>query len=244
MPSKSLAVVQSNYIPWKGYFDLINAADEFVLYDDVQYTKNDWRNRNKIQTPQGPQWLTIPVKTSGNFGDTIKDVNVSTQKWRKKHWKSLVQNYGKAPFFAEYKDRFETLFLDSHEARLSGINAVFIREICKMLGIETTIHWSMDFQMPEDRVERLIFLNEALGCDHYLSGPAARAYMDQRLHEFDDKGIKVSFVDYTGYPEYTQLHSPFVHAVSALDLIFTQGPDAPRYMKTFSHSIASVPLVK
>jgi len=108
---KKIAISQSNYIPWKGYFDLINIVDEFVIYDDAQYTKNDWRNRNKVQTQNGPTWLTIPVDTKGKLNQSISQAQVLNQLWRAKHWKTIAQSYAKSPYFTEYKDRFEKLYL-------------------------------------------------------------------------------------------------------------------------------------
>src|SRR5262245_47310638 len=110
MAGKRVAIVQSNYIPWKGYFDLINSVDEFVLFDDVQYTRRDWRNRNKIKTPQGLLWLTIPVEVKGKFQQKIHDTRVSDLRWQTKHWQSIAQAYGKARYFAEYRECFENLY--------------------------------------------------------------------------------------------------------------------------------------
>ncbi len=108
------AILQSNYIPWKGYFDIINTADVFIFYDHVQYTKNDWRNRNRIKTPQGSNWLTIPVRQLDS-SQKIEETHVLNQDWRKKHWASLSNFYGKTPGFKLYKDLIEPLYLNSEE---------------------------------------------------------------------------------------------------------------------------------
>ena len=229
--TRKLAVLQSNYIPWKGYFDLINEVDEFVLYDDMQYTSNDWRNRNRIKTPQGPIWLTIPVATKGHFGQPICDVKVVNDLWRRKHWVALTLNYARAPHFQRYRAAFEALYLDSTEDRLSAINFGFLQTVCDILGIKTRLSWSMDCALDGDRNERLVGLCRQFGATHYRSGPAARAYLDAA--RFTQAGIDVSYVDYAGYPNYTQLFGDFVHEVSVLDLIFNEGPDAPRFMKSF-----------
>src|SRR5216683_727265 len=105
--SKTIAAVQSNYIPWRGYFDLISQVDEFILFDDAQYTRRDWRNRNKIKTPKGLIWLTIPVETKGKYSQKIKDTVVTDSKWARDHWRSIVHNYSKAPYFPEYRELFE-----------------------------------------------------------------------------------------------------------------------------------------
>ena len=143
--SKKIAILQSNYIPWKGYFDLINMVDEFILFDTVQYTKSDWRNRNKIKTSQGLNWITIPVFHS--ISQTIKDIKTTNNQWRKKHWKTITQSYSKSEYFKEYKDIFEDLYLNNNDEYLSQINYKFILTICKILGITTSIRWSNEFKL-------------------------------------------------------------------------------------------------
>lgn len=108
---KKVAILQSNYIPWKGYFDLIGAVDEFILYDDMQYTRRDWRNRNQIKTPQGVQWLTVPVRVKGKYEQKIRDTEIDGSDWAVAHWKALVQNYARAPHFAEIAAWLEPLYL-------------------------------------------------------------------------------------------------------------------------------------
>jgi hypothetical protein len=227
---KRIAILQSNYIPWKGYFDLINFVDEFIIYDTAQFTKNDWRNRNKIKTPNGQLWLSIPVVH--NFGQLIQDVVISDPTWSRKHWNSLSQNYAKAACFKFYKSRFEKLYRDcSGETRLSNINYRFMMEICEVLSIKTPVTWSSDYRLVEGRTERLVDLCKQAGADEYLSGPAARSYIDAT--RFAEAGIKLIYIDYSGYPEYPQIHPPFEHGVSIVDLIFNTGPEAPGYMKSF-----------
>jgi hypothetical protein len=228
---KKVAVVQSNYIPWKGYFDLIHAVDEFVLFDDVQYTRRDWRNRNRIKTPEGTRWLTVPVLTKGNYLAPIKDITVSEPRWGEQHWKSLSAAYGRAPHFKRYADLFAGLYLALGDSTLSSVNRRFIEAICGLLGIRTRISWSMDYEVGEGKNERLIALCRQAGADVYVSGPSARAYLDEAL--FQRQGIRVEFFDYDGYPEYPQLHPPFEHNVSVLDLLFHVGPEAPAHMLTF-----------
>src|SRR5215204_4466106 len=113
--TKKVAIVQSNYIPWKGYFDLINLVDEFILFDDMQYTRRDWRNRNIIKTSAGPKWLTIPVAVKGNYFQSIQDTTISDPRWARKHWESIVHSYAKAKSFAMYRDVFEALYLTCEE---------------------------------------------------------------------------------------------------------------------------------
>ena len=134
---KKVAVVQSNYIPWKGYFDLIAAVDEFILYDEAQFTKNDWRNRNKIKTPKGLEWLSIPV--GQDISRRIRDVELPDRRWQLKHWKTLEANYGRAAHFAEVARVFEPLYLQRSYSHLSALNREFIEAICRYLGISTKI---------------------------------------------------------------------------------------------------------
>jgi WbqC-like protein len=229
---KKVAIIQSNYIPWKGYFDIINRVDEFVLFDDVQYTRRDWRNRNKIKTPNSSQWLTIPVDVKGKYLQKIKDIKISDPKWKTNHWKAITSNYSKAPYFKKYYDFFEELYLDSQEKYLSEINYRFLKAICQLLGIKTQLSWSMDYQVIDGKTERLIDLCKKCGATEYLSGPSARGYIDTTL--FATAGIALSYIDYTGYPEYEQLYPPFEHAVSIVDLIFNTGHDVHKYMLSFS----------
>lgn len=228
--AKRVAVVQSNYIPWRGYFDLIAAVDEFVLYDDVQYTKNDWRNRNRIVTGQGSRWLSIPVITKGRFGQLIKDVCVVDGTWRSKHWKSIAHTYGSAPGFGEYGEQIEELYATASSGFLSEINHHFLSSLMSMLGITTPLTWSMDYKVADgDRNRRLLGLLHATGATTYLSGPAAAAYLDEDL--FAAAGISVVYADYSGYPEYPQLSEPFDPNVSIVDLLLMTGAGARNYLK-------------
>ncbi len=230
---KKIAILQSNYIPWKGYFDIIGLVDEFILFDDMQYTKNDWRNRNKIKTPQGLKWLSIPVETSGRLTNTrlIRETKIIDANWNKKHWNTLLLNYSKAEYFNEFKSFFEELYLNCHEEFLSKINYRFIKNICDLLEIKTKLSWSMDYILPEGKTEKLISLCIQAGADYYLSGPSAKDYINENL--FKEAGIQLEFMDYSGYPEYRQLFPPFEHGVSIIDLIFNEGLEAKKYMKCF-----------
>jgi hypothetical protein len=162
LASKKIAILQSNYIPWKGYFDLINSVDEFILYDEMQYTKNDWRNRNKIKTAQGTSWLTIAVRQEG-LHQKINETFVFDTKWNIKHWRTLAQTYSKAPFFRDYKDELESLYSQDSLTNLSQINYQFINTICKLLGIKTKLSWSTDYELGEGKTERLVKLVKDAG---------------------------------------------------------------------------------
>jgi len=230
--TKKVAILQSNYIPWKGYFDLINMVDEFILYDDMQYTRRDWRNRNIIKTANGPLWLTIPVDVKGKYFQKIKDTKIQDSSWAGKHWKSISHNYAKARFFGKYREVFEELYHECEgEEFLCRVNYRFLTALCGVLGIKTKITWSMDYELAEGKTERLVALCRDAGATHYISGPAARDYIEDDL--FSHAGIALSYIDYSGYPEYRQLFGDFTHRVSVIDLIFNEGPGAVKFMKSF-----------
>src|ERR1022692_478166 len=191
---KRIAILQSNYIPWKGYFDLIRNVDEFILYDDVQYTRSDWRNRNKIKTPHGVRWLTIPVVTKGIFGQTIEQTVISDPAWAAKHWEIVKFSYARAACFGEMKNPIEEAYLGCAEENLSRINERFLRVICKSLGISTKISRSTDYQKAQGKTARLVNLCRQAGASEYLSGPAGKDYIESHL--FQEAGIELKFADY------------------------------------------------
>jgi hypothetical protein len=226
---KKIAILQSNYIPWKGYFDIIAAVDEFILYDDMQYTRRDWRNRNQIKTPQGAQWLTIPVQVKGKYDQKIRDTEIDGSKWALAHWKSLAQNYRRAPHFAEISAWLEPLYLTKTYTHLSQLNRRFIEAVCDYLGIKTVISNSWDYVIIDGKTERLADLCRQAGGKEYISGPAAKDYIKESV--FTEHGIKLTWFDYSDYPEYPQLWGEFTHGVTILDLLFNCGNDAPLYMR-------------
>ena len=225
---KKVAILQSNYIPWKGYFDMIAAVDEFVLYDDMQYTRRDWRNRNQIKTPQGVQWLTVPVQVKGKYDQKIKATVIDGSDWAVAHWKALAQNYRRAPYFDEVVAWLEPLYIESY-THISQLNRRFIEAICHFLGIKTVISNSWDYTLLDGKTERLADLCKQAGGTEYISGPSAKDYLEERI--FADMGITLTWFDYTGYPEYTQLWGEFTHGVTILDLLFNCGKDTHRYMR-------------
>jgi len=228
---KKVAILQSNYIPWKGYFDMIAAVDEFIFYDDMQYTRRDWRNRNQIKTPQGVQWLSVPVKVKGRYAQTIRETEIDGDGWRALHWKALSQNYKRAPHFAEVAALIEPLYQKPYRT-ISELNREFIEAICAYLGITTKLSNSWDYQLIDGKTERLSNLCQQAEATEYISGPAAKDYIEQKY--FDEAGIKLTWFDYAGYPEYPQLWGDFTHGVSILDLLFSCGKDAPNYMRYVS----------
>lgn len=224
---KKIVVLQSNYIPWKGYFDLIHDADLFVFYDDLQYTKNDWRNRNKIKTSQGMQWLTIPVGTSARR--LICEVEISDSSWQKKHWETIKQHYGKCRNFSDYCLFFEDFYLSTSWASLSDMNQNLIQRISQeFLGITTEFVDSRQYSLTGQKLDRLLALVQQTQATHYISGPAAKEYIN--VQRFSEIGVDLIWKDYSGYPKYPQRYPPFDHGASILDLLFNVGPEAPDYI--------------
>lgn len=218
-----VAVLQSNYIPWKGYFDIIAKADTFVFYDDVQYTKNDWRNRNQIKTAQGLQWLTIPVGT--NLDRRICDVTILNRRWQLKHLTTIRQAYAKAACAAECAPLLELLYLHHEWNTLSDLNQFSIRTIARdWLGLDAHFRSSAEFVLDGHRNARLLCLLQQLNTDVYISGPSAQSYLDEAA--FASAGIRIEYMDYSTYPEYKQPHPPFCHHVSILDTLLCLGSEA------------------
>ena len=230
--SKKVAILQSNYIPWKGYFDIIASVDEFIFYDEMQYTKNDWRNRNKIKTQNGLLWLTIPCEAKGIISNEQKicETKISDNRWAKKHWSSIMNAYAKARYFKEYKSFFEDLYVEcSKEEYLCKVNYKFISAINNLLGIKTKISYSQDYGLIDGKTERLVDLVQKANGTEYLSGPAAKDYINEQL--FENANIKLEWMNYSGYKEYPQLFPPFEHGVTILDVIFNTGKDSVNYIR-------------
>lgn len=223
---RKIAISQSNYIPWKGYFYSIAKVDVFVIYDEMQYTKRDWRNRNLIKTPNGLKWLSIPVEVKGKYYQKINETKISDKTWNKSHLEILKQNYKKANFFKETIGWIEDLYMNCNFEYLSEINLHFIREINKYLNIKTEIRFSKDYDLHKDRNMRLINLCKDLNATNYYSGPAAKFYMDEDL--FGNNNIKVHYFNYSNFPKYSQLNGEFEHGVSIFDLIFNEGENSKK----------------
>ena len=220
-----VAIVQSCYVPWKGYFDLIRSADHFILLDDVQYSRGDWRNRNRVKTAQGLKWLSIPLQHSGTFPALIHDMRVSEAGWMRGHYALIEQSYRHSPGWPVLKPWLEENLLAATEPTLSEVNERLTRSLCAFLGIATPITRSEQYAVRcENPTERVVRLCQAVGATRYLSGPSARAYIEDE--RFREAGIALEYFDYSGYPEYPQPHGPFEHAVSIVDTIACLGREA------------------
>lgn len=226
---KKVAILQSNYIPWKGYFDLIAYVDEFILYDEMQYTRRDWRNRNRIKTPNGLQWLTVPVSVKGKYYQKICETKIADDEWKRSHWKAICQNYKKASYFDDVASWLEPFYVENEFHYLSTLNKELIHAVNDYLGIDTRITSSSDYNLVEGKTERLADLCKQVDGDIYVSGPAAKDYIVDDV--FSDMGVDLMWFDYSGYPEYPQLWGGFVHGVSIIDLLMNCGPDSANYMK-------------
>jgi hypothetical protein len=229
---KRIAIVQSNYIPWKGYFDMINMVDEFVIYDDAQYTKRDWRNRNQIKTKDGPIWLTIPVEVKNKYQQIIRETKVASNKWANNHLKIIKYNYSRAGCYSEMIEWIDIVYgLCEKELFLSDINLVLIKEISEFLGIKTKLSFSSDYIIEGNKSDKIMNICVQSGAKEYLSGPAAKSYLD--LSAFEKAGIAVKWMNYSSYREYSQLFPPFIHTVSILDVILNVGADTSKYLNSF-----------
>lgn len=220
-------ITQSNYIPWKGYFSAMREATHLVLYDDMQYTKRDWRNRNKLITSNGPKWLSIPIDVKGKYYQKINEAQVSNSEWGVQHWNFIKNNYNKSPYFKKYQHHFIDLYLNPSSTYLSDINLDFIKKIITLLEIEIKVISSKEFDLNGDKTEKLVNICKELTAEKYFTGPAAKNYMDESL--FIKNNIEIEYYNFSGYPEYKQQWEGFSHAVSILDMFFNLGPETIKY---------------
>jgi hypothetical protein len=226
----NVVILQPSYIPWRGYFHQISKADLFIFYDDVQYDKHGWRNRNQIKTAQGKQWITIPVHSGGaTEGLLIKDAKIDWSKpWAANHWKALTFAYAKAPYFRQYASLLEP-FYQRHDDLLADFTIDLTIALARELGISQT-KFMRSSEIPGidgQKTDRLIQILTKVGTTHYISGPSARDYIEQ--DKFEAAGITLEYIVY-GYPEYPQLYPPFDPQVSIVDLLFMTGPDSLKYI--------------
>lgn len=223
---KKIAILQPNYIPWKGVFDLISRVDHFVFYDDVQYTKKDWRNRNKIKTPNGEFWLTVPVLTKGLRDQLICDTMIDTStNWQEKHFKALRSSFLKAPFFKDYEFLLEDIYLKMKWTKISDLDIYSTKLLAKTLGVDVNWYNSSDLHQTGSKDgEKVVKICKLLGCDYFINGPSAKSFMDEDL--FKENDIVLDYINYE-YPLYPQMYGNFNHYVSVLDVIFNCGKNAP-----------------
>ncbi len=224
---RTVGVIQSNYIPWKGYFDIVHDVDLFVFHDDLLFTKLDWRNRNIVKTASGPRWLTIPVGAPQKR--LICEVELKDRAWARDHWSLLRHHYGRAPHFKKFAPLLEDVYLHREWTNLSAFNQYLIARIAReCLGITTEFRDSRELSLVGHKQERLMDLLGKVGADAYVSGPTARGYIDEE--HFEQAGVRLIWKDYAGYPAYPQLHPPFSHEVTILDLLFHVGSAASHYI--------------
>ena len=221
-------MLQSNYLPWKGVFDMINQVDLFIFCEDVQYTRKDWRNRNRIITSNGVSWITVPVKSKNRRDQLIYQAEICNKyNWQRKHFKSFQTNYSKALFYNEYKWIIEDIYLSREWKNLSNLNIYTTKLISKVLKIKTKFINSLDLDYKGKKDDMIIDVCKKLNADYFLSGPAAKNYINPQ--KFKDEKIVLNYTKYE-YPEYNQLHKPFYHFVTILDLIFNCGDNSPYYI--------------
>ena len=231
--AKSVGIIQSNYIPWRGYFDFIKSVDLFVVFDCLQYTTFDWRNRNQIKTDKGLHWLSVPVDASRSRGDIILNTKIKyNTPWVEDQMKWLRLAYGKAPFFDLYFSPFVEL-LNSKFTTISQLNCALIRWINKILEIPTEIKMSTDLNPQGTKTDRLIDILRKVGATKYVSGPNAKPYMD--VEKFKKENISLEYKSYS-YREYPQLHGPFNGTVTVLDLLFNCGPEAKNHISSLTEN--------
>ena len=223
---KVVGILQPGYLPWPGFFEQMHRSDVFVLYDDVPYDRQGWRNRNRVKTANGIAWLTVPVLSSFDEQPPILDVRIDNRRnWRRKHLETLRQSYGKAPFFEDYIGAFEEAYGKEWEL-LVDLDLHFIDLMKNALGLGgTTLRRSSEFGVGGSRNERLAAICHFLGGGTFYEGAAGRSYIDEEL--FRREGITVIFQDYRPRP-YRQLHGEFVPFLSAVDLLFNEGPGSLR----------------
>ncbi len=232
--ARTIVVTQSNYLPWRGWFDMLRQADGLVLLDSVQFTRRDWRNRNRIKTANGPVWLTVPVEAKGRFEQAVDETRILSPGWAEEHLRSIALAYARAPHAAEVLPWLQQqLRAAAAEPLLTRVNEALIRALCERLGLALPIRRDSELvaraTLPGlDPSERLAVLAEAMGATRYISGPAAQAYLDPA--PFARRGIEVAWMDYSGYPAYPQLWGEFAPAVSVIDLMLNMGAEAPRYL--------------
>lgn len=232
-----IAVLQPGYLPWLGFFDQELSVDQFVIYDDVQYDRRGWRNRNRIKSPKGWTWLTVPVVSKGKYDQIIRDVKIDNEfPWKRKHLGTIEACYAKAPYFDQLFPQFEQIINRDWEY-LWELDLALIGWLNEIIGIETPIVLASNLNVSGQKSERLLEICKKMGADEYYSGAAARHYLDLKI--FHENKISVAFQEYN-HPRYPQLHGDFVTHLSALDLVMIAAPEACKIIKSGSKWIRVV----
>lgn len=212
-----VVVLQSNYLPWKGYFDLIKKADLFVFYDEVKFTKNDWRNRNQILGSNGLKWLTIPIDHKA-YHQRIAEVKLPDN-WQEAHARLLQLTYSKAPYYFQLESLIADTLLHQKWVYLKDLNHYLIEQIARLIGIQTVFVDSKLYHLKDGKIERLLDLLIQVGATTYLSGPQGRNYLQHAASSFKDAGIQITYYNYPEYPAYPQFSDTFYSNVSIVDMI-------------------------
>jgi hypothetical protein len=218
---RTVAIHQPNYLPWLGYFEKIARSDVFVFLDDVEYSSSSWINRNKLKTPDGWTWLTVPVRGSSG---PIAAAEIADDSWREGHEKSLQMNYGGAAHFEEFADVFEETYARSWES-LCELNVHLIRELADRLGLDCEFVRSSALDVDATKGERIVRLCETLEADRYLSGEGARSYNDPA--RFERAGVDLAYQSFD-CPRYEQRFDGFVPNLSAVDAMLNVGSEGTR----------------
>lgn len=221
-PGRVVTVTQSNYLPWKGFFDLVRRVDHLVLLDNVQFTRRDWRSRNRIKTPNGVQWLSVPVSCPRGRDTSVSEATIAGSAWIDDHLRALELSYSRTAHFDEVMDRLEPILRSSHET-ISELNEALLRELLQIMQISIELSVARGPIVRMDPSSRIAELVSGVGGTAYLSAPAARAYLEEST--FTSRGCGVRFMEYPEYPEYSQMWPPFRHDVSIVDVLFHVGQD-------------------
>jgi WbqC-like protein family len=229
----TLVVLQPGYLPWLGFFDQLRRSDVFVYYDDVSFDKNGWRNRNRIKSPAGPHWLTVPVHVH-SLRQLISETEIDNrQPWARKHIRTIKQFYAHAPYLKNYVSELEELLLGRCWELLIDLDMTVIELMCRWLSLDRRIVRSSDLAIEGERSERLLNICLQMDANRYLSGNAAQSYLDVDL--FANHNILVEWQNYA-HPIYPQQHGEFVPFLSALDLLLNCGSESAAIVA--GHSIA------
>lgn len=219
-------ILQPTYLPWMGYFGMIDLADIFVFLDDVQFEAQSWQQRNRIKTSQGCFWLTVPIVR--HFGQNIKETKINNgTDWNKKHWESIKQSYSKAQFF----DKYAPLFLEIYEKKweyIADLNTALIKNISEILGLKTRFIYSSEFHIKGVKTERLIKILKEIDATKYITGPGTRDYIES--DRFKENNIELYWYEYQ-HPVYPQIRGDFIAYLSVLDLLFNTGDEAISYIR-------------